>query len=113
MPGMPWLPEDDLHRVHAAAWKEMFDAYLRAWAARTGEPFDAGNDHDEYVDSRLRYDGVRAFLAPRGIELAEGSKTIRPRPRRCSGSTTARTSCRTLPEPLVPGLVPSGSDIQA
>ena len=63
-------------KVHAAAWKEMFDAFLEARAARTGEPFvpfDAVHDYDRYVDGLPRYDGVRAFLASRGIELPEGA----------------------------------------
>jgi HAD superfamily hydrolase (TIGR01509 family) len=62
-------------RVHAAAWKEMFDAFLRARAGRASEPFvpfDALGDYDEYVDGKPRYDGVRSFLASRGIELPEG-----------------------------------------
>jgi beta-phosphoglucomutase family hydrolase len=61
--------------VHAAAWKEMFDAYLKERAARTGEPFrpfDAKTDYDEYVDGKPRYDGVRSFLGSRGIELPQG-----------------------------------------
>lgn len=61
--------------LHAAAWKEMFDSYLRHRAARTGEPFvpfDEIADYDEYVDGKPRYDGVRSFLASRGIELPEG-----------------------------------------
>jgi beta-phosphoglucomutase family hydrolase len=61
--------------LHAAAWKEMFDGYLRRRAARTGEelaPFDADADYDEYVDGKPRYDGVRSFLASRDIELPEG-----------------------------------------
>jgi beta-phosphoglucomutase family hydrolase len=60
--------------VHAAAWKEMFDGYLRELAARTGEefvPFDPVADYTRYVDGKPRYDGVRSFLAARGIELAE------------------------------------------
>src|SRR5918996_3424067 len=62
-------------KVHAAAWKEMFDGYLRERAARTGEeyvPFDPVADYDRYVDGKPRYDGVRSFVAARGIELAEG-----------------------------------------
>jgi beta-phosphoglucomutase family hydrolase len=62
-------------RVHAAAWKEMFDAFLRKRAEQTGEPFvpfDPVKDYDEYVDGKPRYDGVRSFLASRGIELPEG-----------------------------------------
>ena len=63
-------------RVHAAAWKGMFDAYLRRRAAASGEPFrpfDDVVDYDEYVDGKPRYDGVRSFLASRGITLPEGS----------------------------------------
>jgi beta-phosphoglucomutase family hydrolase len=63
-------------KVHAAAWKEMFDAFLRDRAAEHGEdlvPFDAVRDYDEYVDGRPRVEGVRAFLDSRGIELPEGS----------------------------------------
>jgi len=62
--------------VHAAAWKEMFDAFLHAHATRTGSafvPFDPVRDYDEYVDGKPRYDGVRSFLAARGIQLPEGS----------------------------------------
>jgi beta-phosphoglucomutase family hydrolase len=61
--------------IHAAAWKEMFDDYLHERAARTGEefvPFDPIADYDSYVDGKPRYDGVRSFLAARGIELPEG-----------------------------------------
>src|SRR5918992_6066558 len=62
-------------RVHAAAWKQMFDDYLRRRAGRTGEPFvpfDLAADYDEYVDGKPRDDGVRSFLASRGIELPDG-----------------------------------------
>jgi beta-phosphoglucomutase family hydrolase len=62
-------------KVHAAAWKEMFDDYLRARAQRTGQPFvpfDPVADYDEYVDGKPRADGTRSFLESRGIELPEG-----------------------------------------
>jgi beta-phosphoglucomutase family hydrolase len=62
--------------VHAAAWKEMFDGFLRERAKQQGEdfvPFDSARDYDEYVDGKQRADGVRSFLASRGIELAEGT----------------------------------------
>ncbi|MEV7808373.1 beta-phosphoglucomutase family hydrolase [Microbispora sp. NPDC088329] len=62
-------------RVHAAAWKEMFDEYLRERAVATGEPFtpfDAGGDYERYVDGRKRLDGTRGFLLSRGIDLPEG-----------------------------------------
>jgi beta-phosphoglucomutase family hydrolase len=63
-------------KVHAAAWKQMFDQYLRDRAARTGEEFvefDPVKDYDEYVDGKPRYEGVRSFLDSRGIELPQGS----------------------------------------
>jgi beta-phosphoglucomutase family hydrolase len=63
-------------KVHAAAWKQTFDDYLRRRADRLGEPFvafDAVSDYDEYVDGKPRYDGVRSFLSSRTIELPEGS----------------------------------------
>jgi beta-phosphoglucomutase-like phosphatase (HAD superfamily) len=62
--------------IHAAAWKQTFDAYLRERSARTGEPFvpfDETRDYELYVDGRPRADGVRSFLASRGIQLPEGS----------------------------------------
>jgi beta-phosphoglucomutase family hydrolase len=62
-------------KVHAAAWKQMFDAYLRERAEREGgelQPFDARDDYDQYVDGKSRSDGVRSFLVSRGIELPEG-----------------------------------------
>ena len=63
-------------KVHAAAWKRMFDAYLQERAKRSGEAFqafDSKDDYDEYVDGKPRYDGVRSFLDSRGIELPEGA----------------------------------------
>src|SRR5438128_6301177 len=62
--------------VHNAAWKEMFDSYLRDRSRRTGEPFvpfDPVRDYDEYVDGKPRADGTRSFLASRGIDLPDGS----------------------------------------
>ena len=65
--------------VHAAAWKRLFDAYLAERAARTStgpdgalRPFDLDADYARYVDGKPRYDGVRDFLASRGIELPPG-----------------------------------------
>ena len=57
-------------KVHAAAWKQMFDEYLRA-RPEPFVPFDAIRDYDEYVDGKPRSDGVRSFLASRGIELSD------------------------------------------
>ncbi|MGW5335668.1 beta-phosphoglucomutase family hydrolase [Streptomyces bauhiniae] len=59
--------------VHAAAWKETFDAFLRDHEGPDARPFDQVADYDEYVDGRPRADGVRSFLKSRGIELPEGT----------------------------------------
>ncbi|WP_055590519.1 HAD family hydrolase [Peterkaempfera griseoplana] len=64
--------------VHAAAWKEMFDDFLRRRDGAGFRPFDPVADYDEYVDGRPRADGVRTFLASRGIELPEGSEDDPP-----------------------------------
>ncbi|KOX23614.1 HAD family phosphatase [Nocardiopsis sp. NRRL B-16309] len=64
----------DTARVHAAAWKRVFDDFLRRRARERGEefrPFDPGADYLLHVDGRPRADGVRAFLASRGIDLPE------------------------------------------
>jgi len=63
-------------KVHDAAWKQMFDDFLRARASQSGQaftPFDPVKDYDEYVDGKPRADGTRSFLESRGIELPEGS----------------------------------------
>jgi beta-phosphoglucomutase family hydrolase len=68
-------------KVHAAAWKQMFDDYLRGRAERHGEefvPFDPVDDYDRYVDGKPRYDGVRSFLEARGIDLPQGDPSDSP-----------------------------------
>ena len=68
--------------VHNAAWTEMFDDFLRVRAERTGQPyvaFDPVADYNSYVDGRPRADGVRTFLASRGITLPDGSPNDPPR----------------------------------
>jgi beta-phosphoglucomutase family hydrolase len=67
--------------VHAAAWKEMFDAFLREHAAATGTgfvPFDPVGEYDRYVDGKPRLDGTRSFLQARGIQLPEGDPSDPP-----------------------------------
>src|ERR671915_2385035 len=61
-------------KLHSAAWKQMFDDFLRERAERTGEPFEefTPHDYDRYVDGRPRLDGVRTFLEARGIERDDG-----------------------------------------
>jgi len=63
----------DTASVHAEAWKRMFDEYLRERLGPDAEPFDIGRDYGLYVDGKPREDGVRDFLASRGIELPEGT----------------------------------------
>jgi beta-phosphoglucomutase family hydrolase len=66
----------DTASIHAAAWKQMFDAYLHKRAAEGREQFrsfDIVGDYQRYVDGKLRYDGVRDFLASRNIHLPEGT----------------------------------------
>jgi beta-phosphoglucomutase family hydrolase len=61
--------------THAAAWKEAFDEFLSERAREKGEPFvpfDPDRDYALYVDGMRREDGVRTFLASRGITLPEG-----------------------------------------
>src|SRR5204862_5777995 len=68
-------------KVHARAWKEMFDGFLREWCERTGEPFrefDRPTDYDDYVDGKPRLDGVQSFLQSRGIHLPMGSPSDPP-----------------------------------
>ncbi len=54
--------------VHARAWKRMFDEFLKE---RGEQPFDLVHDYDDYVDGKPRLDGVRDFVASRGIELSD------------------------------------------
>jgi HAD superfamily hydrolase (TIGR01509 family) len=53
----------------------MFDAFLKERAEQSGEkfvPFDPVEDYLKYVDGKKREDGVRSFLASRGIQLPDG-----------------------------------------
>jgi beta-phosphoglucomutase family hydrolase len=58
-------------RVHRAAWRETFDEFLRSRRGEDLQPF-TDVDYYEYVDGKPRRDGVRDFLASRGIHLPEG-----------------------------------------
>lgn len=65
-------------KLHRAAWKAMFDEYLRGRSRATGTPcvpFDASADYERYVDGKLRADGARSFLASRGIGLPDGQES--------------------------------------
>ena len=62
-------------KVHALAWKSMFDVYLKERSEREGLPFTEFTEEDYllYVDGRPRMQGVSTFLQSRGIELPFGS----------------------------------------
>lgn len=71
----------DTAEAHAAAWKRLFDEYLQARARARDEefrPFDADADYREYVDGKPRYEGVKSFLASRGIDLPYGDEQDDP-----------------------------------
>ncbi len=63
--------------VHAAAWKRTFDAFLRERDGADAIPFSE-DDYLRFVDGRPRYDGVRTFLASRGVHLDEGAPSDQP-----------------------------------
>ncbi len=57
--------------VHERAWTTMFNEYLTA--AAPASPEFSATDYLTYVDGKPRFDGVRSFLASRGLQLADGS----------------------------------------
>ena len=85
----------DTASVHAAAWKQMFDDFLRTRAERTGEPFrpfDVKADYGPYVDGKPRLDGTRGFLASRGITLPEGDPGDGPDAETVNGLATTKNA---------------------
>ena len=63
----------DSARLHAAAWKEVFDAFLEAHPPGDPmhrRPFDEQDDYLRHVDGKSRYDGAEAFLVSRGLRLS-------------------------------------------
>ncbi|MFC1952386.1 trehalose-phosphatase, partial [Chloroflexota bacterium] len=71
----------DTASIHAQAWKQLFDEYLKEHAERHGaefQPFDADSDYIRYVDGKPRYDGVKSFLESRGISLPQGNPNDSP-----------------------------------
>ena len=85
----------DTASVHAAAWKRLFDDFLGGRTEQGGEPFvpfDADADYRRYVDGRARYDGVREFLASRGISLPEGDPSDPSDRESVCGLGTGRTN---------------------
>lgn len=61
--------------LHAAAWKTLFDEFLRERAdGRPYRPFDEHAEYLAHVDGKPRLEGVRGFLAARGIVLDEAAQ---------------------------------------
>ena len=102
----------DTASVHAAAWKQMFDDYLRARAERDGtpfRPFDVKDDYGPYVDGRPRLDGTRGFLSPAASSSPRARRTTRRAPRRVGASTRkndlVQEKIRTVGVDVYPGSV--------
>jgi beta-phosphoglucomutase family hydrolase len=71
----------DTASLHAACWQQTFDEYLQKHATEAGDafrPFDLATDYRRHVDGKPRLDGVRDFLASRGITLPEGHRDDGP-----------------------------------
>ncbi|HMC73363.1 MAG TPA: HAD-IA family hydrolase [Terriglobales bacterium] len=74
-------------KVHAAAWKQLFDEFLKQRSAALHEPyreFTIESDYLTYVDGKPRYEGVASFLSSRNISIPYGSP---------SDSPTSQTVC--------------------
>jgi beta-phosphoglucomutase family hydrolase len=74
--------------VHRAAWKETFDPIL----AEVGQPPFTDQDYLSHVDGRRRLDGVRDFLASRGMTLPEGSPDDPPQRDTVNGIGTRKNA---------------------
>jgi trehalose 6-phosphate phosphatase len=59
--------------AHFAAWKRLFDDYLRDRSSDGFKPFTEA-DYRKYVDGKPRYDGVESFLRSRDISLPRGDE---------------------------------------
>ena len=87
--------------VHVAAWADTFDSFLLDRAVQHGEPFvpfDRSSDYATYLAERPRLDGVRLFLASRGLTVPEGHTDDPPGTRTVHG--LANTKARALQDHL-------------
>lgn len=82
-------------KVHDAAWKETFDAFLKEWSAQHNQPFvefDSQADYNTYIDGKSRLDGTRSFLASRHIDLPDGSPDDAPESQTVYGLSNAKNA---------------------
>ncbi|WP_082469067.1 HAD family hydrolase [Sciscionella sediminilitoris] len=79
----------DTAAVHRAAWRRIFDDLVRRREGPAARPF-TDEEYARLVDGRSREDGVRAFLAERGIKLPEGTKADDPREQTVQGVAAAK-----------------------
>jgi beta-phosphoglucomutase family hydrolase len=70
----------DTARIHATAWAQTFDAFLKRWSQEHNIPFApfTPQDYLSYVDGRPRTDAIRTFTAVRGVSLPEGEQSDGP-----------------------------------
>jgi len=90
----------DTARLHIDAWEQLFNEFLSRRAAASAEgfvPFDTAADYLAYVDGRPREDGVRLFLASRGITLPEVSERCREGSETVASLSRRRTACSGTP----------------
>jgi beta-phosphoglucomutase family hydrolase len=100
----------DTASVHAAAWKQMFDDYLRSRDGDGFRPFDVKADYGPYVDGKPRLDGTRSFLESRGIDLPDGGPDDPPDAETLWGLSTRKNDLvqekiRTVGVDVYPGSV--------
>lgn len=86
----------DTARLHAAAWKTLFDEVLARQVAETGrrlEPFDAERDYRRLVDGKPRLEGLTAFLASRGLTVPAGRAGDPPEAETLHGLSARKNRC--------------------
>jgi beta-phosphoglucomutase family hydrolase len=74
--------------VHMAAWKRTFDDFLRGRDPEA--PEFTQDDYNRSVDGKPRADGVRDFLASRGVVLPEGDRGDSPDAETVQGVATRK-----------------------
>ena len=97
----PGQPRNDA--VLARAWKSLFDKVLPRLFTTAVQPFDGDTDYRRYVDGRPREDGIRTFLASRGIASSCPDGELRVAARHPTHPTTQPPTTQPLtrqPQPI-------------